>query len=268
MPEAALVAPRRAPVRAVFLCAIPLALLALSCLWPQDPAALNPDLPLAAPSWPHPFGTDILGRDQLARLIQGGRETLFIAVPATAIAFLLGTAYGLAAGMLAPARLPMRLLDVLLALPTLVVLLCGAALLPLHDLTLSVLIGLTAWFSLARQVRTEIVALRARDFAQAARQLGAGPLHMARVHYLPNIARLLAVNAATLLGDSILALSALSFLGLGVPPPKASWGGMLQAGLGLIDLGAWWLILPPGLLITACLFAAAAAARAIAGAAA
>jgi peptide/nickel transport system permease protein len=247
---------------------LPLALLLLFCglgpvIWPVDPAALNAGAALAAPSLSHPFGTDALGRDELARLIHGGRETLIVAIPATFLAFVLGTGYGLVAGFApgALARLLMRLLDAVLALPSLVVLLCGAALLPLNAVTVSVLIGVTAWPGLARLVRTEIVALRERDFALAARQLGAGPFHMARRHFLPNIARLLAVNATFLLGDSVLALSALSFLGLGVPPPAASWGSMLQSGIGLMDLGAWWLILPPGLLITASLFATASAAN-------
>jgi peptide/nickel transport system permease protein len=246
----------------------PLMLLLLFCVlgpvvWPADPAALDAGAPLARPCLAYPLGTDALGRDELARLIHGGRETLSVAVPATLLAFMLGTGYGLIAGF-APriaARVLMRLLDALLALPSLVVLLCGAALLPRTGLTVSVLIGVTAWPGLARLVRTEMVSLRGRDFAHAARQLGADPLHMARRHFLPNIARLLGVNATFLLGDSVLALSALSFLGLGVPPPAASWGSMLQSGIGLMDLGAWWLILPPGFLIAGSLFAAAAVGR-------
>jgi peptide/nickel transport system ATP-binding protein len=228
-------------------------------LWRLDPASLNAAMPLAPPGWAHPLGTDALGRDELARLMQGGRETFIVAIPATALAFLLATLYGLAAGAAPPlaGRMAMRLLDALLALPSLLVLLCGAALLPLNVVTVSVLIGVTAWPGLARQVRTELVALRDRDFAAAARQLGAGKLHMARAHYIPNMAPLLGVNAVFLLGDSVLALSALSFLGLGVPPPAASWGSMLQSGIVVSDLGAWWLILPPGGLITFTLFAAA-----------
>ncbi len=220
---------------------------------------------MTPPTWWHPLGTDILGRDELARLIDGGVETLAVAIPASALAFALGTAYGVAAG-LAPgffARWLVRLLDVLLALPPLVVLLCGAALLPLGTATMIALIGATAWPGLARQVRGEIVALRGREFAQAARLLGAGPWHMARVHYLPNMFWLLAANAIFLLGDAVLALSALSFLGLGVPPPAASWGSLLQSGIGLMDLGAWWLILPPGAMIAATLFAAASAGNAL-----
>jgi peptide/nickel transport system permease protein len=234
-------------------------------LWRVDGDAVSAGRALMAPSWGHPVGTDALGRDELARLMQGGVETLVIAVPATLLAFGFGVAYGLLAGF-APAplaRLMMLVLDALLALPSLVVLLCGASVLPLSGVSVAVLIGASTWFALARQVRTEIVALRHRDFALAARQLGPTGWHMARVHYMPNMGRLLAVNATFLFGDSVLALSALSFLGLGVAPPAASWGGMLQSGLGLVDIGAWWLILPPGLLITASLFAAAAAGQSL-----
>ena len=157
----------------------------------------------------------------------------------------------------------MRLLDAVLALPTLLVLLCFASLVPVSTVSLIGLIGVVAWPSLARLVRTETVALRNRPYVQVARQLGGGLPYIARRHLLPGMGRLLAVQAIFLVGDSILALSALSFLGLGVPPPAASWGQMLQSGLGLIDLGAWWLTLPPGLLIVASLWATASLGRAM-----
>jgi peptide/nickel transport system permease protein len=242
-------------------------LLALFCflgpyVWRLSPTA-DDAAAIAAPAWAHPAGTDDLGRDELARLMRGGAETLSVAVPAAVVAVLLGAAYGMLAGF-APevvGRMLMCLLDALLALPSLVVLLCGAAMLPPGPVTDCGLIAITAWFSLARLVRSEIVALRDRDFAHAARQLGAGPWHMAYVHYVPNISRLIAVNAALILGDAILSLSSLGFLGLG---PAESWGSMLRSGLAVIGRNAWWLILPPGLLIAGSLYAASAAGEAIA----
>ncbi len=228
-------------------------------LWRIDPNAIAGGDVLVAPSIGHPFGTDDLGRDQLARLMQGGAATLDVALPAAALAFACALLYGLLAGM-GPAvldRILMRLLDAMLALPALLVLLRLAALLPITNTALIVLIGVTAWPALARLVRNEVLAARHRDYVLAARQLGAGPWHIARRHLVPGMGTLLAVQATFLLADSILALSSLSFLGLGVPPPQASWGGMLQSGLMLIDLHAWWLILPPGLLIVASLFGAA-----------
>ncbi len=256
--------------RALLRAAAPLFLLAAFCwlgplAWRFDPAVVGTGPALAAPSWQHPAGTDALGRDELARLMQGGAATLFVAIPAAALAWSLGILYGAAAAF-APhlvGRLLMRLLDAILALPSLVVLLCGAALLPLNAATIAMLIGVTAWPGLARLVRNEIVALRARDFIHAARQLGARERRILSAHVLPNMSSLLAVNAVFLLGDSVLALSSLSFLGLGVPPPAASWGSMLQSGIGLMDLGAWWLILPPGFLIAGTLFAAAACGNAL-----
>jgi peptide/nickel transport system permease protein len=148
-----------------------------------------------------------------------------------------------------------------LALPALLVLLCVAAVVPVSGPVLVAMIGLTGWAALARLVRNEVVAARGSDYVLAARQLGGGQVYIARRHLVPAMGTLLAVQATFLVGDSILALSALSFLGLGVPPPQASWGSMLQAGLGLVDLGAWWLIVPPGLLIVASLYATAAVGR-------
>ncbi len=234
-------------------------------LWTADPFALDPDAVLAVPSALHPLGTDALGRDELARLMQGGTTTLAVALAAALLAFVLGLIYGLAAGI-GPVwldRALMRLLDAMLALPALVVLICFAALLPPGDATLALLIGVVAWPPMARLVRNEARALRGRDFVLAASQLGAGPLYLARTHLLPVMGRMLAVNAAFLVGDAILSLSALSFLGLAIQPPRTSWGHLLAEGMGLIALRAWWLILPPGLLITISLLAAEAAGRSL-----
>ncbi len=231
--------------------------------WHADPSAIVADLSLQPPSWAHPVGTDDLGRDQLARLMQAGAATLEVALPAALVSFVLGLGYGVASG-LGPVlvdRVMMRLLDALLALPALLVLLCVAAVVPVSGPVLVAMIGLTGWAALARLVRNEVVAARGSDYVLAARQLGGGQVYIARRHLVPAMGTLLAVQATFLVGDSILALSALSFLGLGVPPPQASWGSMLQAGLGLVDLGAWWLIVPPGLLIVASLYATAAVGR-------
>jgi len=232
-------------------------------VWHADPFFLPPLGELAGPSAAHPLGTDVLGRDELARLMEGGAETMRVAIPAAALAFVLGVAYGLVAG-LGPAwldRILMRLLDAVLALPSLVVLISLSALVTLNAATLVLLIGLVAWPSLARLVRGETLSLRGRDFVLASGQLGAGSWHVARFHALPVMGRLLVVNATFLLGDAILGLSALSFLGLGVQPPGTSWGQLLQEGMGLVELRAWWLVLPPGVLIAGSLFAAGAAGR-------
>ena len=226
-------------------------------LYPVSPFALHTADALQSPSWHYPLGTDALGRDILARLFSGGVETLIVSIPAALLAFVVGTSYGLAAG-LGPRWLDgtlMRVLDAVLALPSLIVLIFFAAIVSLRAPSLILLLGLVSWPGLARLVRNETVAQRDRDFVLAARQLGASTFYVARVHLARVMAPLLVVNATLLVGDMIFALSALSFLGLGVQPPRTSWGGLLENGLSLLVLDPWWLIVPPGFMIFASLFA-------------
>lgn len=250
--------------------ALAAAVLALCALGPllyrADPFAIHPAHALQGPSLAFPLGTDELGRDGLALLLAGGRVTLGVALPAAALAFVTGLSYGLLAG-LGPFwldRLLMRLLDVVLALPGLVVLIFFAALLPLNSVSLVLLLGLLSWPGLARLVRNEVVATRGREYILVAQQAGAGPLYLARVHLARVMAPVLAVNGTFLIGETIFALSALSFLGLGVQPPQVSWGSLMQSALDIIALSPWWLILPPGLMIFAALLAAALTGRGLA----
>jgi peptide/nickel transport system permease protein len=232
-------------------------------LYTADPYAIHPLHALQPPSRSFPLGTDELGRDGLALLLAGGRATLAVALPAAVLAFFTGLGYGLLAG-LGPGwldRVLMRLLDVVLALPSLVVLIFFAAIVPLNNLSLVLLLGFISWPGLARLVRNEVLAQRGRDFILAAQQSGAGPFYLARVHLLRVMAPVLVVNGTFLVGDSIFALSALSFLGLGVQPPQVSWGSLMQAALDIIALAPWWLIVPPGLLIFASLLAASLTGR-------
>jgi peptide/nickel transport system permease protein len=227
-------------------------------LYPPDPFAIHPGHALEAPSLVFPLGTDELGRNELALLLAGGFATLVVALPAAALAFLAGLGYGLAAG-LGPAwadRLMMRLLDAILALPSLIILIFFAALVTLSDTSLILLLGFISWPGLARLVRNETRAQRERDFVLAAEQMGAGRLYVARVHLLRVMAPVLVVNGTFMIGDAIFALSALSFLGLGVQPPQVSWGSLLESALNLIALAPWWLILPPGLLVFGALLSA------------
>ncbi len=226
-------------------------------LYGRDPFALHTASVLAGPSGTYPFGTDDLGRNAFARLLVAGRSTLYVALPATLVAFVVGTLYGLVSG-LGPRLLDqalMRLLDAVLALPGLVVLIFFGAIVPLNTGSLILLLGLISWPSLARLVRNETLAQRDRDFVHASRQLGGGLAHIAGTHLLRVMAPVLVVNFTFLVGDMIFALSALSFLGLGVQPPHTSWGGLLQEGLDLVALDAWWLIVPPGLMIFAAMLA-------------
>ncbi len=226
-------------------------------LYGRDPFALHGGVVLIGPTWRYPDGTDDLGRDALARLLAAGRSTLLVALPAAALAFIVGTLYGLIAG-LGPRLLDqalMRLLDAVLALPGLVILVFFGAIVPLNTPSLILLLGLISWPPLARLVRNETLAQRDRDFVHASRQLGGGFAHVALTHLLRVMAPVLVVNFTFLVGDMIFVLSALSFLGLGVQPPQTSWGGLLQEGLDMIALDPWWLIVPPGLMIFAAMLA-------------
>jgi peptide/nickel transport system permease protein len=223
-----------------------------------DPYAINPTHSLQAPNGAFVLGTDELGRDELALLFAGGFNTLVVALPAALLAFVVGVAYGMASG-LAPAwvdRLLMRLLDAFLALPSLIVLIFFASLTVLNNTNLILLLGFISWPGLARLVRNEAIAQRGRDFVLSAEQMGAGRFYVARVHLIRIMAPVLVVNGTFMVGDSIFALSALSFLGLGVQPPKASWGSLLESALDIIALDPWWLIVPPGLMIFGSLLAA------------
>ena len=216
-----------------------------------SPYAVDPIHQTAAPSAHLLLGTDQLGRDELARLITGGQSSLYIGFAASFVAILLGVLYGLAAGLgprLADTLL-VRLLDALLAVPTVVILIFLSSLYKLDDLILILLLGLTSWPRTARVVRNETFAARSRDFVAASRQFGAGGLWIARTHILRVILPVLMVNFVFLVADNIIALSFLSFLGLGVQPPTPSWGNLLFDGLQNIFSNAWWLIYPPGLMV-------------------
>jgi peptide/nickel transport system permease protein len=228
-------------------------------IYPVDPTAINPAHTLEPPSWAFPLGTDPLGRDELALLLSGGLATLIVALPSAILAFTVGVAYGLAAGI-GPAwldRILMRLLDVVLALPSLIILLFFASLVNLDNISLILLLGFVNWPSLARLVRNETMAQKGRDFVLASEQFGASRVYVARVHLLRVMAPILVVNGTFMVGDAIFALSSLSFLGLGVQPPQVSWGSLLETGLDIIALDPWWMILPPGVIVFMALLAAA-----------
>ncbi len=226
-------------------------------LYGVDPFAIHPDHALQRPTIAFPLGTDALGRDGMALLFSGGLATLAVSLPAAALAFLVGTAYGLVSG-LGPSwldRLMMRLLDAILALPSLIVLLFFASLVTLGNGSLILLLGFISWPALARLVRNETLAQKNREFVLVSEQFGASKFYVARRHLLRVMAPILVVNGTFMVGDTIFALSALSFLGLGVQPPQVSWGSLLETGLDIIAIDPWWLILPPGIAIFSALLA-------------
>jgi peptide/nickel transport system permease protein len=212
----------------------------------------------ASPSLAHWLGTDGLGRDELARLLVGGRITLSVGAIAAAVAMLIGTAYGAIAGYygdVADAIL-MRLVDVFLSVPTLFLLLFLAAMFHGSLLALMLVIGATSWLGPARLVRGEVLSLKERLFVEAARSVGASDARIIFRHVVPNAGGTIITTTTFMVAPAMLSETALSFLGIGVRAPMPSWGNLLSSAQSDLFAGAWWLIVPPGLAIlaTVCAF--------------
>ena len=230
-------------------------------LWPHAAGQINLTARNLGPSLSHPIGTDHLGRDLFAAILQGGRVTLLVGVVAMALSVLIGAAVGILAGMVRWLDAPlMRLTDLFLALPVLPLLLVTIML--WRDslralfgaeagifLLIVAMIGLTSWMQTARILRAEVLALKKREFVIAATALGLRPWGLIRRHILPNVMGVIIVSATLGLANAIITESALSFLGLGFPPDHPTWGRLLFDGteyLTLTPARAIW----PGLMIT------------------
>ncbi|MDJ0680383.1 MAG: ABC transporter permease [Xenococcaceae cyanobacterium MO_167.B52] len=213
------------------------------------------------PSWEHPFGTNDLGQDQLARLLQGGRVSLAVGISAMMVAIFLGTIVGAIAGFYGGVidGILMRITDIFLSLPQLPLLLLIIYL--FRDSTkkifgaelgvfllIVVIIGILNWMSVARLVRASFLKLREMEFVSAAKAIGASPIRIILVHLLPNIFSIIIVAATLSVGNAILTESTLSFLGLGFPPDIPTWGRMLFEAKDYIE-SAPYMALFPGLAI-------------------
>lgn len=231
---------------------IVLAVLLGPALLPYDPNRIEfsrRDLP---PTLAHPMGTDELGRDQLTRVLVGGRLSLAVAAVSVLVAMSLGVALGAAAGYLGGTadNLLMRLVDLFYALPALFIVILLVTLVGPGFWTIVIAVGGLRWMSTARLVRASFLTLKGREFVEAARALGVGEWRIALGHILPNSLSPIIVSATLGIAGAILTESALSFLGLGFQPPDATWGRMLQeAQQAVIHKGHWWRGLFPGLMI-------------------
>jgi peptide/nickel transport system permease protein len=242
---------------AVIVAAASLAMLA-PALAPADPIRNNLLDRLTPPMWldggssHHPLGTDALGRDVASRLFYGARVSLVVGFSAVVIAGALGVVLGLVAGYYGgrPDDLLMRLGDVQLAFPALVLAIAVLSVLGASLLNVVLVLGVTGWVTYARIVRGETLSLKHRDFVEAARALGARDGEILRRHILPNVLPPISVVATFSVARTIIAEASLSFLGLGIPPPAPSWGAMLDEGRNYLTTG-WWLALFPGLAILA-----------------
>lgn len=244
-----LVANKLALVSTILLAIIVIATL-LAPLSPYDPYALDMKSKLLGPSWQHWFGTDEYGRDYFTRVLYGGRVSLTVGFCAMLLTVLLGSAIGIAAGYVGGKldTLLMRFTDVFLALPSMLLMVILNAFLRPSLPTLIAVLSLFGWASVARITRAETLSLKERDFMVATKNLGASHLRMAVVHILPNILGPVSVAASLSVASAILSESSLSFLGLGVSIPLASWGSMLQGAQAQI-LSHPMLAVYPGLMI-------------------
>ena len=215
-----------------------------------DPNRLDVKKILDAPSQTHPLGTDQLGRDVLSRMLYGARVSLAVGFVSVGIAALIGIALGSLAGYHGGTMdaMVMRLVDLMLVFPRFFLLLAVLAFLRPSIWTIMTVIGLTGWMSVARLVRAEFLSLKEREFVLGSQSIGASAFRIIWRHILPNAMGPVLVAMTLGIPSAILTESGLSFLGLGVQPPHATWGNILNEGKDAIEIG-WWLSVYPGLAI-------------------
>jgi ABC-type dipeptide/oligopeptide/nickel transport system permease subunit len=216
-----------------------------------DPDTIAMDDALRPPGLSHPFGTDAFGRDVATRVMHGARFSLQVGVVSRLIALTIGTVLGLIAGYYGGRadRWIMRLADVTLAYPGLLLLIAVMAAVGPSKLSLFVALGVVGWAGVARLVRAQVLTIKEREYVLAIRSLGASNALVIVRHVLPNVLTPIIVIFSMGLGASIMAESSLSFLGLGAQPPTASWGSMIASGIDYLRV-APWLSLAPGIVVT------------------
>jgi peptide/nickel transport system permease protein len=215
----------------LLLCLFVLCALFAPWLAPQDPAQLDLTGRLLAPSHTHWFGTDELGRDILSRTLYGARISLTVAVSVVSISLSVGLIAGLASGFYGgwtDTVLNIYVTNAFLALPGILLAIAFVAFLGPGLFNLILALSISGWVGYARLVRAQVMAVKQREFVEAARALGASNLRLVFRHILPNIVQPLIVQAAIGMAGAVLAEATLSFLGLGIPPPAPSWGTMLN----------------------------------------
>ena len=205
-----------------------------------------------APSGQHLFGTDDQGYDLLGRVMKGGQASLEVGLAAAAVATLLGVIWGAVAGFFGGVvdAVMMRIVDVVLSIPGLLLLITLAVILQPGELILIFIIAALAWLYPARLVRGETLTLRTREYVQAVRVMGGSGRRIVLRHIIPNAVGTIVVNATFQVADAILTLAALSFLGLGIQAPNTDWGQILSNGSGQLPNPYWWEIVFAGIAIT------------------
>lgn len=247
---------RGALIGAGFILLVLLAALFADLLTPHSPYEQYRDAILTPPAWQeggvwrYPLGTDEVGRDILTRLIFGGRMSLFIGMMVVCLALLLGTLIGLAAGYARGITdaLIMRAMDIIMALPSLLLALAIVTILGPGLINAAIAIAITYLPHYVRITRASVIAESSRDYVTASRVSGAGVLRLIFITILPNCMAPLIVQASLGFSNAILDAAALGFIGLGAQPPSPEWGSMLSNALEFIQR-AWWVVTFPGLMI-------------------
>jgi peptide/nickel transport system permease protein len=211
-----------------------------------------------APGAGHPLGTDSSGYDILGRLMTAGQISLEVGLAAAALATIVGVMWGAVAGYFGGVldSVMMRIVDALLSIPTLFLALVVVAIVSPTKQILILVIALTSWLTTSRLVRGEALSLRIREYVQAMKVMGGSGARAVGRHIAPNAIGTIMVNATFQVADAIALVVALSYLGLGVPPPEQDWGGMLSNGVQYVYDGYWWQIFPAGLCIIVVITAA------------
>jgi peptide/nickel transport system permease protein len=223
---------------------------------PHDPARQSLIRRFTPPVWlpggqaSYPLGTDQVGRDILSRIIYGARISLMVGISAVVVSLVVGVTLGLLSGFLRGRvdAVIMTVVDVTLSFPQLLLALAFVAALGPSLLTIIVVLGLTGWERYTRVVRAEVLALREKDFVEAARAIGASPSRMVLKHLLPNTFSSIVVMSTLQVAQAILQEAALSFLGVGMGTAHPTWGQMISLGRDFVSV-AWWLATFPGLAI-------------------
>ncbi|MFM1911631.1 MAG: Oligopeptide transport system permease protein AppC [Pseudomonadota bacterium] len=234
----------------IIICIISIMAIFAPLIAPFDPDAINVKNILLSPSSNHLMGTDGLGRDVYSRMLFGARISLLVGIVAVGIATIIGIVLGAIAGFYRGwvDTIIMRLVDIMLSIPTFFLILAVIAFLTPSIWNIMIVIGLTSWMGVTRLVRAEFLSLRNREFVLASQTLGAKDSRLIFRQLLPNSLTPIIVSSVLGIASAVLVESGLSFLGLGVQAPQASWGNILTDGKEYIEF-AWWLSLFPGLAI-------------------
>ncbi len=205
----------------------------------------------ANPSSQFPLGTDSVGHNVLAQLMLGGQSSLEVGFAAAVVAMVFGTFYGMISSMVGGwiDAIMMRIVDILLSIPSIFILLFLNVVFQPSVVIMIFVLASTAWLGVSRLVRAEALMIKNQVYVEAAQAIGVKNSRIMLRYLLPNIFGTVLVAATFQVADAILAMAALSFLGLGLPPPTPNWGGMLSDGMNYMFQNSWWLIYPPGLCI-------------------